>query len=268
MFGEEDDFLFQCPHSPCPKLFKNRYSLRRHLKTHVSIKEFKCKYCEKEYVLYQSLNEHINSVHKHKNLRVCNIGNCGESFSTANKLCLHKKRKHAEYTPKKYDRNLNPIKNRKRLYSEKDASHFIDPRQYQKFEKEILRGPPSDSHSLQFIRDNTCRLLDSGEDHNILDKIKSSTNLPFLYSPCFKSILHSLPGLNKTFTQKQLNFTKKSTQSNSELSTFSSGNKDIDKCIENILEMARIQIKIRKLWKVTFISHLKKQYPKQQNLVV
>ena len=87
--------LFKCGQLNCGRVFKTKFSCRRHAFTHTNEKNFVCQYCHKGFALRQHFTEHM---HKHTNTKpyVCGIGGCKERYRQASKLSLHR-RTHPEY---------------------------------------------------------------------------------------------------------------------------------------------------------------------------
>ena len=79
-----------CTHEGCDKAFTTRFSLRRHLVSHLPAKQFQCKLCFKKFTLGQYLREHMY-IHTGQKPYVCKYPGCGKSFRQAGKLSQHKK---------------------------------------------------------------------------------------------------------------------------------------------------------------------------------
>ncbi len=93
--------LFACPHAGCSRLFKTKFSMKRHSLVHNAEKNYECQYCGKKFALPQYLKEHTYT-HTRDKPYVCGVAGCQKRFRQAGKLSLHR-RTHKEYTLKQYD---------------------------------------------------------------------------------------------------------------------------------------------------------------------
>mmetsp|Transcript_28045 Transcript_28045/g.32164 ORF Transcript_28045/g.32164 Transcript_28045/m.32164 type:complete len:281 (-) Transcript_28045:345-1187(-) len=82
-----------CDHPGCKKSFKSKYSLRRHMLSHLDVKKFKCEICGKRFILKQYLKEH-NYIHDGKKPYKCPYSGCRMAFRQPGKLSMHKKTQH------------------------------------------------------------------------------------------------------------------------------------------------------------------------------
>ncbi|XP_052760479.1 zinc finger protein OZF-like [Mya arenaria] len=69
----------------CNKVYKTKYDLQRHMKTHESDKSFVCKICKKEFKVKSYLLQHERN---HSRTFQCNL--CGKYFSNGASLSRHK----------------------------------------------------------------------------------------------------------------------------------------------------------------------------------
>ena len=70
--------------------FSNFYSLKRHLVTHKSTKDYVCEICHRRFALPNYLKDHLN-VHSGAKPYVCKYPGCGLKFRQASKLSIHKR---------------------------------------------------------------------------------------------------------------------------------------------------------------------------------
>ena len=89
-----------CIYPNCGRIFKTKFSLKRHMVTHTGERNFKCKGCGKRFALYQYLKEHT-LIHSDELPYVCGINGCQQRFRQAGKLSFHR-RTHKEYRKKQY----------------------------------------------------------------------------------------------------------------------------------------------------------------------
>eukprot|EP00357_Protocruzia_adherens_P034316 CAMPEP_0115012040 /NCGR_PEP_ID=MMETSP0216-20121206/24453_1 /TAXON_ID=223996 /ORGANISM="Protocruzia adherens, Strain Boccale" /LENGTH=316 /DNA_ID=CAMNT_0002380927 /DNA_START=197 /DNA_END=1147 /DNA_ORIENTATION=- len=87
---ENGECNLKCEKPGCDKMFKSKYTLRRHMATHVDIKRFVCQFCDKRFALKQYLKEHLY-IHTGESPYTCPFPDCGRSFKQAGKLSMHKK---------------------------------------------------------------------------------------------------------------------------------------------------------------------------------
>lgn len=97
--------LFRCDVMACDKVFKTKYSLKRHMKIHKIKKEWQCKKCHKQFALQQYLVEH-DYTHSRLKPFLCNLNGCTESFRQRGKRSLHQALVHN--TTKKNKVNIDP----------------------------------------------------------------------------------------------------------------------------------------------------------------
>eukprot|EP00826_Nyctotherus_ovalis_P026247 TRINITY_DN2051_c0_g1_i23.p1 TRINITY_DN2051_c0_g1~~TRINITY_DN2051_c0_g1_i23.p1 ORF type:complete len:161 (-),score=16.63 TRINITY_DN2051_c0_g1_i23:47-529(-) len=93
------DFVV-CNYPGCNKLFRSRFSCKRHQLVHTRDKRFACKECGRKFSFAQHLREHS---YRHTNVRPykCGISDCLATFRHSSELSLHR-RTHPEYRLKKY----------------------------------------------------------------------------------------------------------------------------------------------------------------------
>ena len=89
-----------CSYPGCGRLFKTRFSLRRHTLVHTQEKKYGCEYCGKRFSLLQYMREHTY-IHTQECPYVCGVAGCQERFRQNGKLSLHR-RTHPEYKLKTY----------------------------------------------------------------------------------------------------------------------------------------------------------------------
>ncbi len=92
---------FACEYPGCGRLFKTKFSMKRHTFVHSEDKKYICKYCNKRFALPQYMREHMYTHTKDKPY-ICGVSGCLERFRQAGKLSLHR-RTHPEYKLKQYD---------------------------------------------------------------------------------------------------------------------------------------------------------------------
>lgn len=92
--------IFICDFNKCEKIFTTKYSLVRHMSTHLKKKAFKCKECDKTFSIKQNLIEH-EFVHTGELPYVWNFNGCAERFRQRGKLSLHRQT-HKNYKKKSY----------------------------------------------------------------------------------------------------------------------------------------------------------------------
>jgi uncharacterized Zn-finger protein len=81
---------YECKHPDCDKKFTTRFSLRRHVATHQTAKQFVCVICYKKFALSQYLKEHTY-IHTGQKPFRCPYEGCTKAFRQAGKLSMHKK---------------------------------------------------------------------------------------------------------------------------------------------------------------------------------
>lgn len=95
------NYIYECSYVTCRRLFKTKYSMKRHELTHKSSKHHICEHCGKKFILQHNLKEHVYTHTKEKPY-VCQINGCNKRYRQAGKLSLHR-RTHKEYYLKHYD---------------------------------------------------------------------------------------------------------------------------------------------------------------------
>lgn len=92
---------FKCTHFDCGRLFKTKFSMKRHMILHKNEKKFICENCGKKFALLQYLKDH-SQIHNEKFHYICGVNGCQERFKQSGKLSNHR-RTHKEYCIKHYD---------------------------------------------------------------------------------------------------------------------------------------------------------------------
>ncbi len=92
---------FVCTQPGCGRLFKTKFSMKRHAFVHNENKRYICEYCGKKFALPQYMREHTYT-HTKDRPYVCGVAGCLLRFRQAGKLSLHR-RTHPEYKLKQYD---------------------------------------------------------------------------------------------------------------------------------------------------------------------
>ena len=92
--------IYHCQHQGCYKIFRSKFSLKRHEGIHYNKDPFICTICGKKFKVPQYLKEH-SYCHTKEKLHICGINGCSKSFRHASDLSLHR-RKHPEYKLRKY----------------------------------------------------------------------------------------------------------------------------------------------------------------------
>ena len=70
--------------------FASMFTLRRHLVTHRSTKEYVCHVCRRQFALPQYLKDHLN-VHSGARPYVCDHPGCDNKFKQSSRLSMHKR---------------------------------------------------------------------------------------------------------------------------------------------------------------------------------
>ncbi|TNV85558.1 hypothetical protein FGO68_gene372 [Halteria grandinella] len=83
-----------CPFIDCTKTFKECGNLKTHLRSHLSLRDFTCEHCGKQFKLKQHLKNHEKS-HFEASLIPCTIEGCTKRFTRRNRLDLHLKAVHS-----------------------------------------------------------------------------------------------------------------------------------------------------------------------------
>lgn len=94
------ELRFSCSYLGCGRLFKTKFSMKRHMILHNKEKNYICENCGKQFALSQYLKEH-SYVHTNILPFMCGVNGCKERFRQAGKLSLHR-RTHEEYSIKHY----------------------------------------------------------------------------------------------------------------------------------------------------------------------
>ena len=81
---------FVCTKATCAKSYTTRFSLRRHMTSHLQVKQHICVICFKSFTLSQYLKEHTY-IHTGQKPFQCDFPGCSRAFRQAGKLSLHKK---------------------------------------------------------------------------------------------------------------------------------------------------------------------------------
>mmetsp|Transcript_9283 Transcript_9283/g.10118 ORF Transcript_9283/g.10118 Transcript_9283/m.10118 type:complete len:252 (-) Transcript_9283:1213-1968(-) len=97
---ENDSTIHKCSLPGCSKEFKSKYSLKRHIMSHMNIKRYDCPHCDKRFLLKQYLKEHIY-IHTGERPYLCPFLGCSKSFRQRGKLSIHKKKAHKPEDPRK-----------------------------------------------------------------------------------------------------------------------------------------------------------------------
>ena len=84
------DRPFACKVPGCKKTYTTRFSLRRHIASHSSVKQHACMLCFKTFTLAQYLKEHMY-IHTQQKPFKCDYPGCDRAFRQAGKLSMHKK---------------------------------------------------------------------------------------------------------------------------------------------------------------------------------
>lgn len=82
--------IYVCQQNGCPRTYKSRFSLNRHMQQHQGVRKYRCEYCRKEFSLAQYLREHTRT-HTGDRPYNCSYPGCGKSFRQSGKFSLHKK---------------------------------------------------------------------------------------------------------------------------------------------------------------------------------
>ena len=86
---------FVCQRSDCNKSFRTKLNLIRHIKTHSSVRNFKCDKCDKKFKTREQLLDH-KSVHSSLRPFVYPKSDCNKRFKTKRHLNRHNKKHSSE----------------------------------------------------------------------------------------------------------------------------------------------------------------------------
>ena len=81
---------FACKVPGCKKTYVTRFSLRRHIASHSTVKQHVCMLCFKTFTLAQYLKEHMY-IHTQQKPFKCDYPGCDRAFRQAGKLSMHRK---------------------------------------------------------------------------------------------------------------------------------------------------------------------------------
>ena len=90
--------IYKCTCKGCSREYKSKFSLNRHLITHMSIRSHCCPYCSKRFTLAQYLREHI-CLHTGNTPYICKFPGCGKRFRQSGKFSLHKRTHYSQSKP-------------------------------------------------------------------------------------------------------------------------------------------------------------------------
>ena len=139
---KSDKNNFICLHTDCGKRFSNLKHIKKHIKRHLGIKPFKCRYegCDYNCVDSHGLDRHINRNHQFRANLKCN--DCNTSFTTKFDLNTHKSRAHPKAKCDNSDQKLKKSEDYEGLQSldnssenEKNISSKINENEIQKYIK-------------------------------------------------------------------------------------------------------------------------------------
>ena len=88
LIKSESQKMFRCDILGCSKIFKAKYSLKRHMKKHKVNKDWVCDKCGKHFALQQYLVEH-DFTHTRQKPFKCNVDGCAETFRQRGKRSIH-----------------------------------------------------------------------------------------------------------------------------------------------------------------------------------
>ncbi len=88
--GFDGEEVYTCRYEGCKRIYKSKFSLKRHYLSHMGVRNHKCPYCSKGFSLAQYLREHIH-IHTGAKPFVCPYPGCGKQFRQAGKLSIHRK---------------------------------------------------------------------------------------------------------------------------------------------------------------------------------
>eukprot|EP00357_Protocruzia_adherens_P033665 CAMPEP_0114984026 /NCGR_PEP_ID=MMETSP0216-20121206/7039_1 /TAXON_ID=223996 /ORGANISM="Protocruzia adherens, Strain Boccale" /LENGTH=317 /DNA_ID=CAMNT_0002346099 /DNA_START=156 /DNA_END=1109 /DNA_ORIENTATION=+ len=155
--SEGEDGPNKCSHEGCGKTFKSKYSLKRHMLSHLDVKKYQCEYCAKRFVLKQYLKEHTY-IHTGEKPYACPFEGCGKSFRQACKLSLHKKNHKLELYQKEIEEKLEALAALKKSQSEqmeasKNQMVQILPAGFQLAPNMVIQTLPN-GQQIQYIATN------------------------------------------------------------------------------------------------------------------
>ena len=152
---------FTCPFPNCGRLFRTKFSMKRHSLIHSQNKQYICKHCGKKFALPQYLKEHIYT-HTQDKPYVCGVAGCEKRFRQAGKLSLHR-RTHKEYALKQYECQANFAEDKE----EKECEEA-----FLKLPSEEPKKPEGGSSDRQFLRQNSGQTTASGNNNFREDLLK------------------------------------------------------------------------------------------------
>ena len=100
--NQQSDKRFRCDILGCTKIFKTKYSLKRHMKIHKVNKEWVCDKCNKHFALQQYLVEH-DFTHTRQKPFQCKIDGCLETFRQRGKSSIHQSLVHGNGKRRRFE---------------------------------------------------------------------------------------------------------------------------------------------------------------------
>lgn len=86
-YNQEETAIKVC--NECGKAFYSNAHLRRHMKSHMGIKDFHCSICGKSFAANRNLQQHIDIIHEKAGERPFACEECGKTFTRSNALKHH-----------------------------------------------------------------------------------------------------------------------------------------------------------------------------------
>lgn len=87
--GEFKLKIFCCMYKECRREYQTKYNLIRHINVnHLNKKIGRCSICNKEFVDYENLKEHLNI---HSNIKPYSCTQCGKNYRNKCMLIRHKR---------------------------------------------------------------------------------------------------------------------------------------------------------------------------------